>query len=177
MDNSLLQELGSKAKISFSKFLQLGIGGTVFSFFLLFLLDFLHPNFCSESPNIYFWKCLHSLWVHVVFLIIFPSFYLIFAIFYAQKFILYLIVEVIINKAKYQSVQWVLVHIPSQLHYTLQKISKKLGNHPFNLENSIENLVNIPYKKISQIFMPDLLGFYIIIFVEILTFIYVWVKL
>ncbi len=177
MDNPLLQELGSKAKISFSKFVKIGFGGTIFSLLLLVLFDFIHPNFCPEQPNIYFWKCHHSLWVHIVFLIIFPIFYLIFAIFYAQKYILYLIVELISSKAKYQSIQWVLNHVPNQFHSTLQKISRKLSSQQLSAENIVESLVNLPYKKINEIFMPSLMGFYVIFFVEILTFIYVWVKL
>lgn len=177
MDSSLFQELGSKVKISFSKFIQLAFGGTFFSLFLLTLLDFIHPEFCDKISNIYFWECFQSLWIHVLFLVLFPFFYFIFAIFYSQKYLLYLTVELISNKAKYESVQWVLKHIPNSLHSTLQKISKKLKNNNLNTQNLIEYLINIPYQKIYETFMPSLIIFYILVFIEILTFVYLWVKL
>ncbi|GIV44627.1 MAG: hypothetical protein KatS3mg035_1750 [Bacteroidia bacterium] len=177
MDNPLLSEIKNKTQISFTQFVKLGFGGSFLSLLLLILLDFMHPEFCKPIPNIYFWQCINSLGIHIVFLIVFPFLYLAFAIFYAHNYLLYLLVEMLINKVKYQSKEWTLSHIPHQLDTILKKIHQKLGSNHFSKENLVETLLNLSYKKIHETFMPSLVGFYIIICIQTIVFLYIWAKL
>lgn len=177
MVNSLAQFMSSKAKTAFLKFVQLGFGGVFFSLSLLILLDFFHDPFCSNTSNLYFWKCNDSLLVHIVFLLVFPILYLIFALYYAQKYLLYLIVELFTQKAKYESIQWVIQNTPQYLETMIEKIGKKIGIPNTNHQKILESLINLPFQKMNDIFKPNLVIFYILLSTELLAFLYLWVKL
>lgn len=177
MENALAQFIRFKAKTAFLKFIQLGFGGVFLSLFLLILLDFFHDSFCTNTSNLHFWKCSYSLLVHLVFLLLFPILYLLFALYYAQKYLLYLIVELFTQKAKYESIQWVIQNTPKPLETMIERIGKKIGIPDMNHQKILESLINLPFQKINDIFMPNLMIFYVLLSTELLAFIYLWVKL
>ena len=178
LKNIFIEILGSQTKTAFSKFVLLGFSGTLLSLIILLAFDFLHPNFCVDIPNIHFWKCTNSLMVHMVFLILFPFAYLAYAIFYSQKYLLFLFIELIIQKAKYESIEWVLQYIPSSMDTMLKKISKRLGlQNSISTKELLEHLLALPFNKITEKFMPNLFFYYLIISLEITVFVYLWLKM
>ncbi len=176
--SSLLFMITTKSREAFSIFIRLAVSSVLLSLFLIIMLDIFHSDFCEGTPNLYLWKCLSSLLVHIVFVIIFPFFSLVFAISYASKYLLYLIVEVVIQKAKSQSIEWVQNHIPVQLSQLLDKISFKIQSTPNTDTNHlVQKLVSMPYNQIIEKFMPSLNLFYVLIFTEVFVFVSIWAVL
>ncbi len=177
MDNTLLIILASKTKETWIKFLKIELSGSLLSLLFILLIDLAHPNFCPDFSNIYFWKCNLSLWVHLTFIILFPLFFAIFGIIYSQKYLLYLIVEVIVQKAKYKSLEWITSNLPSRLESVLKKISLIIQSKENHISNPIQKLVDMPFEKITEKFLPSLFVFYLLIFMELVVFVIIWERL
>lgn len=177
MDNPLLKIITLKAKESFQRFVMIIFSGVFFSLALIILLDYFHSNFCENVPNLYFWKCIYSFAVHFLFLLIFPLAYFTFAIVYAQKYLVYLLIELIIQKAKYHSVEWLMQYIPLSIEPIIQKISQKLKISESKTEKIIEYLLNLPFQRIMDLFLPNLNLFWLLLAFEFMIFLLVWVRL
>jgi len=176
MKNELTKSLSAIAKSAFLKFVQLGFSGTLLSFLLIILLDFFHFGFCEQIPNIYFWKCSTSLWMHILFVIVFPFVYLSYAFYYFQKYLLYLFAELLIQKAKYKSLDWVISYFSPKWDILLKKLSFSLGISPneFQTKQIIEKIIEMPFNQIREKIMPSLSLFYVLVGIQILIFLYLW---